>query len=154
MKVYDIPAEEAPMKLLMPAMKWRFQALVGSDYSKVFTRQVVSCNIDYIQDHLEFVIRQPTNDATLHDLIFDMCKYSSQIYVQEMSALGKPLTTLSFTGRAIKHSFELSYGESEVAVHKLTIKFERMSASSYEPEPEAAPAPAPKKKRVAKKTSK
>lgn len=153
MKVYDIPAEEAPMKLLMPAMKWRFQALVGSDRSKVFTRQVMSCNIDYIQNHLEFIIRQPSNDATLHHLIFDMCKYSSEITIQEVSGLAQPLTNLSFTGRAIKHNFELSYGESEVAVHKLTIKFERMSSSSYEPEPEAASAPAPKKKSVAKKTT-
>lgn len=110
----------------MPLMSHKFR-LRFENYSQ-FTRNVSSFNLKMKDKTIAIELRHPNDDYIIYDIIDELVKNNSSILLDHMNQSGNlPVLTVQFSNCVCNyHSFELAYKHTDVAIHKIILKYKHI----------------------------
>ncbi len=125
--------------ILMPqlANKWRIQFTgdhtpLSSTEMYIFGMQMVACSVDYKLKTLSLIIEQDSETTHLHDMVKKLTIYAGNDNMTDKISFeldmldggGDAKKSFVFNSCSlIAHSFDLSYGETETAKHKVKLSY-------------------------------
>jgi hypothetical protein len=105
-------------KLEQPLLSHRFRVHIPGDIENRISNHIESCSIDYVNNEMHFVVRQPLVDSGFHESIRRW--NGSNIEIQHMDSQGVVVDTLLFHGLRNAHKFTMNYADNKPAVHEIT----------------------------------
>ena len=121
------------MGILSPQLAYRFRVRATSRWlteyeHTIFTSQVISTGIDYLNKTLTLTIRQDAHCTLLHEAIIKM--FAQEFVIIHVDSLNgvdaDPNYILEFDCKAKSHDFAFDYEERDVALHRIIFDFENM----------------------------
>jgi hypothetical protein len=117
------------IQMLAPAMSYQWRLRVLTDEEEIVTRQILRCEIDYVNMELRCEIVQAKSDPSLHAFLIDCAGSNLRIVIDTMSGHVVPnnvASTMEFEVKMTKHSYKLDYAcsDDDLAKHRVTFSIQ------------------------------
>ena len=100
----------------------RFRVSVPADTNFRFTKQILDCELDYVNHTIALSVRQPVEDNGFKELIQGLA--NTDIKIEYINGTGNVAATTTFSHcEMIDHKFKLDYANYRVATHHIVFKY-------------------------------
>ena len=131
-KNFGVPVDgEERGGILMPLLSYRFRIVfpmeaLYPEQGLLLTQQVIKCSFDFVKKEFRVKLRQPITKGML-GLVRYISAHPTSIIVEPMGGGSHSLFSIHlYDCKCVNHSFELDYGNSDIAVHSLVFNYFRL----------------------------